>query len=334
MFLDNILITGGCGFLGVSLIKKLLALQSKNIRLIDNLSVGKKKHLRQVCEFTEINPNNLKGSPNGLELIVGDIRDQELAIKVAKGIDTIIHLAANTGVGPSIEKPQVDMSVNIIGTFNYLEASRVNKISKFIFASSGAPIGEVEPPIHEEIPPHPLSPYGASKLAGEGYCSAYKNTFGIETVVLRFGNVYGPGSINKSSVVAKFIRKAINGHILEIYGDGMQTRDFIYIDDLINAIIITVEKHNIGGEIFQIASNQETTIIEMTNKLINELKKQGVKNINIKNISIRTGDMKRNFSDTSKAKERLGWNAQINLTEGLSKTVSYFLNKIGKGVVE
>lgn len=334
MFLDNILITGGCGFLGVSLIKKLLALQSKNIRLIDNLSVGKKKHLRQVCEFTEINPNNLRGSPNGLELIVGDIRDQELAIKVAKGIDTIIHLAANTGVGPSIEKPQVDMSVNIIGTFNYLEASRVNKISKFIFASSGAPIGEVEPPIHEEIPPHPLSPYGASKLAGEGYCSAYKNTFGIETVVLRFGNVYGPGSINKSSVVAKFIRKAINGDILEIYGDGMQTRDFIYIDDLINAIIITVEKHNIGGEIFQIASNQETTINRMTNKLINELKKQGVKNINIKNISIRTGDMKRNFSDTSKAKERLGWNAQINLTEGLSKTVSYFLNKIGKGVVE
>lgn len=334
MFLDNILITGGCGFLGVSLIKKLLALQSKNIRLIDNLSVGKKKHLRQVCEFTEINPNNLKGSPNGLELIVGDIRDQELAIKVAKGIDTIIHLAANTGVGPSIEKPQVDMSVNIIGTFNYLEASRVNKISKFIFASSGAPIGEVEPPIHEEIPPHPLSPYGASKLAGEGYCSAYKNTFGIETVVLRFGNVYGPGSINKSSVVAKFIRKAINGDILEIYGDGMQTRDFIYIDDLINAIIITVEKHNIGGEIFQIASNQETTINGMTNKLINELKKQGVKNINIKKISIRTGDMKRNFSDTSKAKERLGWNAQINLTEGLSKTVSYFLNKIGKGVVE
>ena len=334
MFLDNILITGGCGFLGVSLIKKLLALQSKNIRLIDNLSVGKKKHLRQVSEFTEINPNNLKGSPNGLELIVGDIRDQELAMKVAKGIDTIIHLAANTGVGPSIEKPQVDMSVNIIGTFNYLEASRVNKISKFIFASSGAPIGEVEPPIHEEIPPHPLSPYGASKLAGEGYCSAYKNTFGIETVVLRFGNVYGPGSINKSSVVAKFIRKAINGDILEIYGDGMQTRDFIYIDDLINAIIITVEKHNIGGEIFQIASNQETTINGMTNKLINELKKQGVKNINIKNISIRTGDMKRNFSDTSKAKERLGWNAQINLTEGLSKTVSYFLNKIGKGVVE
>ena len=334
MFLDNILITGGCGFLGVSLIKKLLALQSKNIRLIDNLSVGKKENLRQVCDFREINPNNLKGSPNGLELIVGDIRDQELAIKVAKGIDTIIHLAANTGVGPSIEKPQVDMSVNIIGTFNYLEASRVNKISKFIFASSGAPIGEVEPPIHEEIPPHPLSPNGASKLAGEGYCSAYKNTFGIETVVLRFGNVYGPGSINKSSVVAKFIRKAINGDILEIYGDGMQTRDFIYIDDLINAIIITVEKHNIGGEIFQIASNQETTINGMTNKLINELKKQGVKNINIKKISIRTGDMKRNFSDTSKAKERLGWNAQINLTEGLSKTVSYFLNKIGKGVVE
>ena len=121
------------------------------------------------------------------------------------------------------------MSVNIIGTFNYLEASRVNKISKFIFASSGAPIGEVEPPIHEEIPPHPLSPYGASKLAGEGYCSAYKNTFGIETVVLRFGNVYGPGSINKSSVVAKFIKKGDKWrYIRDLRRWNANTRFYIY----------------------------------------------------------------------------------------------------------
>ena len=333
MLLNNILITGGCGFLGVSLVKKLLKLGTKNIRLIDNLSVGSKSDLLQVSKFIEVKPDNIKGPPIGLELLVGDIREMNLAIKVTRGINVVIHLAANTGVAPSIEKPEVDMLINVVGTFNYLEASRINKISKFIFASSGAPVGEVDPPIHEEIAPHPVSPYGASKLAGEGYCSAYKMTFGLDTVALRFGNIYGPGSVHKLSVVAKFIKKAIDGKTLEIYGDGAQTRDFIYIDDLIDAIILASKKNNIGGEIFQIASNKEITISEMTNKLINELKLQGIKNVSIKNSSKRTGDVRRNFSDTSKAKNYLGWNTKVYLEKGLSKTVKYFL-KIDKGVIK
>lgn len=335
--MNNILITGGCGFLGVSLIKKLLNIGSRNIRLIDNLSVGNRDDLSEVCKFEEIKSTDIDGSPKKIELIIGDIQDLDLAIKVSKGIDIIVHFAANTGVGPSINNPKVDMLVNVLGTFNYLEACRINKISKFIFASSGAPVGEVDPPIHEELPPHPISPYGASKLAGEGYCSAYKNTFGIETVVLRFGNVYGPGSVHKSSVVAKFIRRALNGDILEVYGDGTQTRDFIYIDDLIDAIILALEKDDISGEIFQIASNHETTVSEIANKLIVELKNQGIQNITLKNISKRIGDVRRNFSDTTKARERLGWNAQITLNEGLSRTVSYFLSnmeKLEKGFIE
>lgn len=333
MLINNVLITGGCGFLGVSLVNKLLELGSKNIRLIDNLSVGNMKDLEQVCNFTEIKSIDIEGSPNGVELIVGDIQDINLARKVSKGIDLIVHFAANTGVGPSIDNPRDDMLVNIEGTFNYLEACRINKISKFIFASSGAPIGEVDPPIHEELAPHPVSPYGASKLAGEGYCSAYKNTFDINTVILRFGNVYGPGSIHKSSLIAKFIKKAIKGDVLEVYGDGTQTRDFIYIDDLIDAIILSLKTNNISGEIFQIATNHETTINEMTKKLIIELKKQGIKNINLKNLPKRVGDVKRNFSDTTKAKKRLGWNARVKINDGLSKTVAYFLNKFDKGVL-
>lgn len=333
MLINNVLITGGCGFLGVSLVNRLLELGSKNIRLIDNLSVGNMKDLEQVCNFTEIKSIDIEGSPNGVELIVGDIQDIKLARKVSKGIDLIVHFAANTGVGPSIDNPRDDMLVNIEGTFNYLEACRINKISKFIFASSGAPIGEVDPPIHEELAPHPVSPYGASKLAGEGYCSAYKNTFDINTVILRFGNVYGPGSIHKSSLIAKFIKKAIKGDVLEVYGDGTQTRDFIYIDDLIDAIILSLKTNNISGEIFQIATNHETTINEMTKKLIIELKKQGIKNINLKNLPKRVGDVKRNFSDTTKAKKRLGWNARVKINDGLSKTVAYFLNKFDKGVL-
>ncbi|MFA5371212.1 MAG: NAD-dependent epimerase/dehydratase family protein, partial [Sideroxydans sp.] len=191
--------------------------------------------------------------------------------------------------------------------------------------SSGAPAGEVEPPIHEELPPHPVSPYGASKLAGEGYCSAYKRTFGIDTVMLRFGNVYGPGSVHKSSVVAKFVRRALAGEALEIYGDGTQTRDFIYIDDLIDAVLLAATVQGIGGEAFQIATSRETTVGEMAEKLVTSLKVVGVPDVRLVNAEIRLGDVKRNFSDTTKAKHRLGWQAKIELDEGLHKTVSYFL---------
>lgn len=330
--MNNFLITGGCGFIGIALIKKLLLDGFKNIRVIDNLSVGKPKDLKLVCDFQELKLSEIKVPPSGVELVIGDIVDSELAKSVSQGCDVIVHLAANTGVEPSVNDPRKDMMTNIIGTFNYLEAARLNKTLKFIFSSSGAPAGEVVPPIHEEIPLHPVSPYGASKLAGEGYCSAYKKTFDIDTVSLRFGNVYGPGSINKLSVIAKFISQALDGKILKIYGDGLQTRDFIYIDDLIQAIMLSITSSNVGGETFQIANNKETSIIEIVNLLIKELNQNGIKNVLLKNVSPRLGDVKRNFSDTSKAHKILGWHPKVPLDEGISKTVSYFLNKFNKGV--
>jgi len=321
----NWLITGGCGFIGTSLIQKLLTEDGHNIRVLDNLSTGTRDDLGQVCTFQETNADAIAGQPADVELVVGDILDDELACQVAEGIDVIVHLAANTGVGPSVEDPRGDCYANVIGTLNYLEAARKCSVSRFIFASSGAPAGEVEPPIHEELPPHPVSPYGASKLAGEGYCSAYNKSFGIDTVMLRFGNVYGPGSVHKSSVVAKFIRQALNHERLEIYGDGAQTRDFIYIDDLINAVMLAVSTNNIGGEAFQIATNRETTVGEMTDMLVDVLKKNGVTGIDVFNGETRVGDVKRNFSDTTKAKTRLGWQPETQLLDGLEKTVNYFL---------
>lgn len=128
-----------------------------------------------VCNWEEISPQNLKlpeNNENQVELLVADILDDKPALAASRGFDIIVHLAANTGVGPSVEDPRMDCEVNVTGTFNYLEAARQNNIKRFIFASSGAPAGEVTPPIHEELPCHPVSPYGAGKLAGEGYCSA------------------------------------------------------------------------------------------------------------------------------------------------------------------
>src|SRR5207245_1208344 len=199
--------------------------------------------------------------PNA-RLIIGDIRDYETCLRSTQKIDIVVHLAASTGVPTSVENPRANFEANVLGIFNMLEAARKNQVKRFIFASSGAPLGEVEPPIHEEKAPKPVSPYGASKLAGEGYCSVYARCFGLKTVVLRFGNAYGPRSGHKQSVVAKFIKQALDGEALEIYGDGAQTRDFIFIDDLVDAIQRAVHAGG-GGEIFQIASNRETTVGEI-----------------------------------------------------------------------
>jgi UDP-glucose 4-epimerase len=318
------LITGGCGFIGTSLVKRLVSEGGHQIIIVDNLSVGTREDLANVCTFNEP-PFDSLGWGDEPQLLVADIKNSEIAIKAAADAEIIVHLAANTGVGPSVEDPRTDMLNNVIGTFNYLEAARVNEVSRFVFASSGAPVGEVDPPIHEELPPHPVSPYGASKLAGEGYCSAYNKSFGIDTVILRFGNVYGPGSLHKSSVVAKFIRQSLNGETLEIYGDGLQTRDFIYIDDLIHAVLLAAQVPNIGGEAFQIATSRETTVGEMAEMLVSEMSKVGLKNIKLKNTEKRLGDVMRNYSDTSKASLLLGWTAKTHLQDGIKKSVEYFI---------
>ncbi len=323
----NWLITGGCGFIGTSFIKRLAAENSGyNIRVVDNLSVGTRRDLANSCSFEEVGIHELDSKPmSGVQLVVADIMDEVLASTLCRNMDVIVHLAANTGVGPSVENPRFDCLANVMGTFNYLEAARLNKVKRFIFASSGAPAGEVIPPIHEEMAPHPVSPYGASKLAGEGYCSAYFRTFGVETVALRFGNVYGPGSAHKNSVVARFIKKALQGDSLEIYGDGTQTRDFIYIDDLLDVLFLVASREGVGGEIFQIASSYETTIFELAEMLKQTLLAKGIADVRIVNTEPRAGDVKRNYSDTSKAKSMLGWTPQFDLAGGLSCTVDYFL---------
>ena len=326
---DSWLITGGCGFIGTALVKELLETHAiKKIRVFDNLSVGAREDLALVCQYTELKSTKTSHSDTPVvELMVGDIQDYQKCERACKGMDVVVHLAANTGVGPSVENPRRDMQSNVVGTFNMLEAARQRKIKSFIFASSGAPVGEVAPPIHEEISPKPVSPYGASKLAGEGYCSAYFRTFGLKTVALRFGNVYGPGSLRKESAVAKFIKRALDGKPIEIYGDGTQTRDFVFIDDLMNAIRCAAACEA-GGEVFQIATNHETTINELAQllkKVIEEALPGGT--IEIIHKRPRIGDVKRNFSETQKAEKILGWKCHWSLEDGLRKTVSWFLSK-------
>jgi UDP-glucose 4-epimerase len=287
------------------------------------LVTGTPEDLAEVADFETLKTDQLAQATKQVVLVQGDIRDVALTEQVAKGVGTIVHLAANTGVGPSVEDPRLDMECNVVGTFNMLEASRKQGVKKFVFASSGAPAGEVEPPIHEELPPHPVSPYGSSKLAGEGYCSSYNKTFGIDTICLRFGNVYGPRSKNKASVVAKFIKQALAGETCAIYGDGTQTRDFIYISDLIRAIQTAIEAP-VGGETFQIATGQERTVGEVAELIAQNLANNG-KTMNITHEAKRLGDVMRNYSDTSKAKTMLGWEPQMQISDGIAETLRWFL---------
>ena len=311
----NFLVTGGCGFIGRNLIARLTSAHDHRVRVVDNFSVGRPDDLMSV----------LGEGAKRVEVVEADIADSELARQAAVGVDVIVHLAANTGVAPSVANPRADCLTNVIGTLNYLEASREAGVRRFVFASSGAPVGDCVPPIHEELPAHPVSPYGASKLAGEAYCSAYKRSFGIDTVALRFGNCYGLYSSHKSSVVAKFVREALEGKSWEIHGDGSQTRDFIHADDVVEAIIRAATVPGVGGEVFQIATSRETTVRELADKLDGILRRFGVAARELQHGDPRVGDVRRNYSDTSKARDRLDWTAKVSLDEGLQRVVEWFL---------
>jgi len=340
--LTEILITGGRGFIGTNLVKNLVDEGGHFIRIVDNLSAGSREDLSQVCSFIEIDPSGLEAlylssapawransfeGTGRVELVVADVLDDQFAVRAAEGTNVIVHLAANTGVEHSVFNPRSDCMTNVVGTLNYLEAARKNGVKRFVFASSCAPVGECDPPINEDVVPHPVSPYGASKLAGEGYCSAYYHVFGTQTVALRFANVYGPLSNSKNSVIAKFIRQALAGETLYIHGDGKQTRDFIYIDDLVKAIYQAATLNQIGGELFQIATGIETTISKLAKMILPILLDLGIDEVRVDHSDQRAGDVRRNFSDVRKAEKILGWKAQVELDEGLDRTLRWFSKK-------
>lgn len=326
-------VTGGCGFIGSSLIEMLGrdGGEEHSFRVFDNFTVGRPAdivaRLGAVLDVRQRSVTEVAGNAvwePGVTVVQGELADAEALKSSMTGAEIVVHLAANTGVPKSVEDPVKDALANVMGTVNVLEAARANAVGRVVSASSGAPLGVQEPPIHEEMAARPMSPYGASKLASEGYCSAYYHSYGVEGVSLRFSNVYGPGSGHKSSVVAKFIRQALDGEQLEIYGDGSQTRDFIYIDDLTKAIQLAATVPGLGGETFQIASNSETTLTELVERLSGVFAQAGLEFPTPVNGERRTGDMLRNYSDTTKANTVLGWQPSVGFDDGLQRTLEYF----------
>ena len=299
------LVTGGCGFIGVNLIPRLIE-QGSRVRVLDNLSLGRREDVE----------------PLGVDLQIGDIRDRSALTAACKGIDVVVHLAAHTRVVESLTDPQINFDVNAIGTLNVLEACRAAGIPKMIFASTGGAIlGEQTPPVHEGMVPRPISPYGASKLAGEAYCSAYAGAYGLKTVALRFSNVYGPFSYHKGSVVAQFFRNLLRGEPIVIYGDGEQTRDFLYVADLVDAILLA-DKAELAGEVFQIASGRETSVRALVDAMKAMLPDR---TFDIRFEPARAGEILRNYANIEKARRMLGFDPTTRLDDGLPKTWQWFI---------
>lgn len=298
----HILVTGGAGFIGANLVRALLE-AGYDVTVFDNVSTGRLAYLADLP----------------IRFVEGDIMDEAAVDAVVAGHGGIVHLAAQTGVPGSLEDPRRDCELNVLGTLNLLEAARAHDVQRFVFASSNAPLGRQPPPATEDKAPLPISPYGASKLAGEGYCLAYHGSWGLGTVVLRFANLYGPYSAHKQSVVAKFFKDMMQAGRLTIHGDGQQTRDFIYVDDLCRAIVLALES-DVSGEVFQIATGVETSIAELA-ALVRAVTEVDVE---VAHGPARRGDIRKNYATVVKARDVLGWEPHVDLYEGVRKTWRWF----------
>lgn len=297
----RVLVTGGAGFIGSHLVRELVS-RGYEVRVLDNLSRGSLESIRDVLD--------------GVELLIKDIRDYEAVSGAVSGVDSVIHLAALTDVEESLREPFLYNEVNVVGTLNLAKASR--RVDSFIYVSSSAVYGDpVRIPIAEDHPVCPKSPYGASKASGELYLAAYSRVYGFRSVILRLFNVYGPRqSKSYSGVVVEFISRALRGEPLVIYGSGEQTRDFIYVSDVVRAMLHALRSRSSGT--FNVGSGRATRIIDLANEVLRILKRDDIKLIYAED---RPGDIAQSVADISKARRELGFEPSVPLHIGLGITI-------------
>lgn len=306
------LVTGGGGFIGSNIVYGLVE-KGYSVRVLDNFATGQRA--------------NLEPLKKDIDLIEGDLRDFWTVVKATKGIDYILHQAALPSVPRSIDNPLTTTEVNINGTLNLLEAARFNEVQRIVYASSSSVYGDSPVmPKKEDMKPMPKSPYAITKLAGEEYCMNFYVLYGLETVALRYFNVFGPRQnpfSQYSAVIPKFIKLLENNEPPTIHGDGLTSRDFTYIDNVVNANLLACEKKNAAGHVINIACNKAYTLNEMVEKL----NKIMDKNIVPLHGPEKKGDVKHSLADIQKAGEILDYHPEIDFEEGLRRTVDWFLNK-------
>lgn len=302
------LITGGCGFIGSHIAEALVA-DGVKVRVFDNFSSGKLE--------------NLQGFGKGIEVIQGDVCDPDALSSAMKGVSHVFHEAALVSVAVSVEKPIDNDSINIRGTLNVLQAARAAGVKRLVFATSAAVYGNNPAlPKREDMLPEPESPYALGKLTGEHYLKLFSNLYGVETVALRYFNVFGPRQDGKSmysGVISRFTDDLRSGRIPTIFGDGEQTRDFVYVKDVVQANLLAMRSAKVGrGEVFNVATGKTVSLLQ----LLDALKK--ITGIQVAPVfkEARAGDIKHSLADISKIRAALAYEPRFGLEEGLRTIIS------------
>jgi len=300
------LITGGAGFIGSHLGEALVE-RGERVRVLDDFSTGRLENLAAVADH--------------IKVLEGNVADPEIVARAVAGCDYVFHLAAIASVQASLEDPQRTHQVNVGGTLNVLEAARQAGVRRVVFISSAAVYGDhTTLPLREELLPRPLSPYAVHKGTGEMYCHAYYASWGVPSVALRFFNVYGPRqdpASPYSGVISIFAARLSGGQRPLIYGDGEQTRDFVYVADVVRAVLLACEREAAVGGVFNIAGGKQTSVRQLAAELNQVLDRR----LTPVFAAARTGDVRFSQGDVRRAREVLGWEAQISLREGLSRLV-------------
>jgi len=311
MSYSRVLVTGGAGFIGSHLLDELVK-EGFEVTVLDNFSTGRIENIRHHLEKEKI------------RFIKGDVRDRRDVEEALEGVDAVFHLAAITSVPYSIKHPEITYEVNVNGTKNLLEACLHKDIERLIYLSTCAVYGEPEYlPIDEKHPTNPISPYAWSKLKAEESCMRFYAAHGLEAVVLRPFNVYGSRQRNDyyGGVVARFIEHIRCGEPPVIYGDGTQTRDFIYVDDAVRAFILALNNKNAVGRRFNIATGIPTSINGLVGILVELFGGEGWKP---KYVDAIKGDIRHSYADIREAKKHLGFEPRISLREGLSTLIEFY----------
>jgi len=311
---SKILVTGGAGFIGSHLVDRLLAVGFE-VWVLDDFSAGRMENV------------SCHNGVRGFHLVRGDVRDVGLVEKIVEDVDVVFHEAALVDVALSVENPVLFNEVNVVGTLNLLRACLGSDVKRFVFASSCAVYGNSEPARkRENMLSKPISPYGVSKLAAENYVRVFNRLYGLETVCLRYFNVYGPRQGFPSSyggVITAFVNRLLKGQPPIIYGDGKQTRDFVHVDDLVMANLLALDSENAVGEVFNIASGTTVSVYELAKMLQRITNAERLEPIFAEP---RLGDIKHISGDVSKAEELLGFCPKIRLKDGLSRLVEWHLH--------
>jgi len=305
----KVVVTGGAGFIGSHLVDRLIV-EGYEVIVLDNLSTGKIENVKHHL-------NNQK-----FNLVRGDVQNSRDVNKAIKDADIVFHLAAFVNVPLSIENPMLANNVNTRGTLNLLQAILKKNFARFVYVSTCAVYGEAcYLPISEEHPTAPLSPYGVSKLAAEQYCKVFNRTLGLKTVCLRYFNIYGPRQFKGpySAVITRFIDRLRENEPPIIYGNGEQTRDFLYVEDAVEACMLSLSPENCVGEVINIGTGIKTTINELANLLIKLMKKTHIAPIYA---APRKEDIKHSYADISKAQKMLRYKPKVTLEKGLKRLLN------------